>query len=425
MQSFRTKGKISHILLAINTIPLVILGLLTVFFSLHWFSDTMHREIEIEMKNVASCIRTSLDLLYPGDYEFQADTCELYKGGYNLSWNYALIDSIKTGTEFEITIFYGDTRALTTIRDMENQRITGTTAPENAVEKVLRGGESSLYNDTFINNSTYFSYYEPLYNPDKTIVGMLFVGKPNIDVNVSVRNAILPLLFINVLTTVMIVLFNYVHTRKIASALSKIHAFLSQISIGNLSTRLDASLLNRKDELGEMGLAAMRMQKSLSSMIELDALTGIYNRRFAESKLRQLISVSSSKKEPFCIAIGDIDFFKSVNDTYGHEGGDTVLKLLAACLKRHIDSQGFVARFGGEEFLLVYKNKSLREALSQLQKLSEEIRNMECIYEGHTIHITMTFGITEGVGHNMTHLLRIADNLLYRGKENGRNRIES
>ena len=128
-------------------------------------------------------------------------------------------------------------------------------------------------------------------------------------------------------------------------------------------------------------------------------------------------------ENPFCVCIGDIDFFKKVNDTYGHAGGDIVLKSISNILREHMNTLGFVARWGGEEFLLVFDRMELDEAASSLQSLLDKIRHMEIDYDNCLIHVTMTFGIVSGAEGDQDTLLRLADNKLYEGKAGGRNRI--
>ena len=123
------------------------------------------------------------------------------------------------------------------------------------------------------------------------------------------------------------------------------------------------------------------------------------------------------------MAIGDIDFFKRVNDTYGHECGDLVLKNIAACLKRHMAGKGFAARWGGEEFLLVYDHMDVREAYRYLQRLNFEIHDLDSCFDGRTVRITMTFGLVPGDTDDISQLLRNADQKLYDGKAAGRDCI--
>ena len=424
MQGFKGKGRISHALLAINTIPLLLMGLLIMFLSFHWFSKAMHGEIETELKNAVSSLNTLLELAYPGDYELRGDTVyDLYKGEYNISGDSSLVDRIKEETGFEVTIFYQNTRVLTTICTLDGQRILGTGAPEIIQEEVLSSGEAHFYDNAIINGSEYFSYYAPLRNSDNSVIGMLFVGKPRKSVDDAVEKAVYPILIAELLFAIIIAVINFIYNKKLVSTLLKIHRFLSDVSSGNLSARLDPSVLKRSDELREIGTSAINMQRSLTTMIDHDSLTELYNRRCADRRLRQVIENAIKHQTPFCIAIGDIDFFKRVNDSYGHECGDLVLKNIAACLKRHMTGKGFAARWGGEEFLLVYDHMNVREAYKYLQRLNFEIHDMECSFEGHSVSITMTFGLVAGDTDNVSLLLRNADDKLYKGKAAGRDCI--
>lgn len=424
MHAIKGKGKISQTLIAINTIPLLLLGFLIMLLSSHWFSKIMYAEIEVELKNAASGVITTLEFICPGDYKLAEDIgYELYKGEHNLTSDYTLIDHVKGDTGFEVTLFYQDTRVLTTIRNSSGQRIIGTGAPETVIQEVLLGGDACFYNNAVINGSGYFSYYLPLHNSDGTIVGMLFVGKPKKSVDASIQHAVYPLLIVDILAALAVAVINFIYNKGFVSALLKIHGFLSEVSSGNLSAKLDTTVLGRNDELSEIGYSALNMQRSLFTMIEQDSLTELFNRRSGDRKLRKVIAHSAAHKIPFCVAIGDIDFFKRVNDTYGHECGDLVLKNVASCLRQHMYSKGFAARWGGEEFLLVYEHMSIQDAHAQLESLLHEIQEMKCCFEGQTVSITMTFGLAEGNGDDITRLLRNADNRLYQGKALGRNRI--
>ena len=158
-------------------------------------------------------------------------------------------------------------------------------------------------------------------------------------------------------------------------------------------------------------------------MVEQDPLTKLYNRRSADRKLRQIIENSFQQDKPFCVAIGDIDFFKTINDTYGHDCGDKVLQNVAQILQTHMHHRGFAARWGGEEFLLVFDNTDSEEALHILEKLLDDIRNTENIYNEQVIKATMTFGIVAGTTQDAQQLLLAADEKLYAGKSAGRDRI--
>ncbi|MCF0130253.1 MAG: GGDEF domain-containing protein, partial [Pseudobutyrivibrio sp.] len=124
----------------------------------------------------------------------------------------------------------------------------------------------------------------------------------------------------------------------------------------------------------------------------------------------------------------DIDFFKKVNDTYGHEAGDDVLKAVTRIINDAVKTRGFVARWGGEEFLVVFENTDLETATKLLNKLLEKLRAEEIKSNTdkgiQTIKITMSFGVTPG-GYEESNdsMLKRADGLLYQAKETGRNQV--
>ncbi|MCH5271448.1 MAG: diguanylate cyclase [Lachnospiraceae bacterium] len=421
----KKNGQIYLSLQAMNLIPLLILGLIITFVCYHTTASAMHAQVEEDLKNMTDAVMLAYDLLYPGDYHLEGtEAFELFKGDRAITFDYSIIDQIKADSQMEITIFYEDTRILTTICDEDGNRIIGSGANTLVIRDVLTTGQPHFYTKTTIFDNEYFSYYAPLRNSDKTIVGMVYAGKPCADVNAAVKSAVLPAMFITLGSIVVVIITSSSYTRKLTTSLQKIRVFLSKVSTGNLGAELDPGVLKRGDELSDMGYAAIYMQSALRTLVEQDTLTELNNRRYADKHLRQVQAHANLYGTPFVIAIGDIDFFKSVNDTYGHECGDLVLKRVAYLLKKHMTGKGFVARWGGEEFLFVYDNDDLDSAREQTEALLEEIRKQEIIYEEQSIHITMTFGLAEGgVNSHMRALLQTADNKLYYGKENGRNQV--
>lgn len=421
----KKKGHIYKSLQAMNLIPLLVLGLIITFVCYHTAASAMHGQVREELKNMSDAVVLTYDLLYPGDYHLEgSDALELFKGDRAITFDYSVIDRFKADSQIELTIYYEDTRILTTICDKEGSRIIGTGANSLVIQDVLTAGQPHFYTNTTIFDHEYFSYYAPLYNSDGTIVGMIYAGRPCEDVNAAVRKAVLPAILITLGCIIVVILISSSYTRKLTSSLQSIRTFLSKVSTGNLGVELNPGVLKRSDELSDMGYAAIYMQSALRTLVEQDTLTELNNRRYADKHLRQIQSQADTSGTQFVIVIGDIDFFKSVNDTYGHECGDLVLKRVAYLLKRHMAGKGFVARWGGEEFLLVYDNANLDLARVQTEELLQEIRKQEIIYEERAIHITMTFGLAQGdTGTHMRALLQTADNKLYYGKENGRNQV--
>ena len=143
-----------------------------------------------------------------------------------------------------------------------------------------------------------------------------------------------------------------------------------------------------------------------------------YLRGWKARKIRKVQEISPQ------ITIGDIDFFKKVNDTYGHECGDEVLRTLAAVFKKEMEGHGVVARWGGEEFIFVFEGVNGDEAMVLLDHLQRAIRDTVINYEGLQLKVTMTFGLVEyNTKLRLDENINIADERLYIGKEKGRDRI--
>ncbi len=425
MKLNKRKGQLNRSLQIISVFPLLILGLIITAFSYTTVASAMHREVSTELKNIAQSVALTYNLLYPGDYHLEGTkSYVLFKGEQPISLDHSILDTMKTNTQAEITLFYNDTRILTTIRDINGERIIGTGVNKRIVNDVLETGIPHFYTNTTINNIQYFAYYTPLFNEDGSIVGMVYAGMPCSEVKATVRNAVFPAIVISLFSMFFVSLIASSFTHKLIMALQKIRTFLSKVSTGNLTVELDPSVLKRNDELSEIAYSALYMQRSIRNLVELDTLTKLNNRRSADNLLLQVQKQANLCGIPFSIAIGDIDFFKSVNDTFGHECGDLVLRQISGVLKNSMTGKGFVARWGGEEFLFVYDGMKLEDAKAELDKLLQQIRELVIHYENDMIQVTMTFGIAEGnKDSNITELIQLADKKLYEGKENGRNQI--
>lgn len=182
---------------------------------------------------------------------------------------------------------------------------------------------------------------------------------------------------------------------------------------------LNGMMLARDSQIIERKL--MKYNKELQRAANTDMLTKLWNRLF----LMQYMEKKVASPDIFMsIAIGDIDFFKKVNDTYGHECGDEVLRTLAAVFKKEMEGHGVVARWGGEEFIFVFEGVNGDEAMVLLDHLQRVVRDTVINYEGLQLKVTMTFGLVEyDTKLRLDENINIADERLYIGKEKGRDRI--
>lgn len=170
----------------------------------------------------------------------------------------------------------------------------------------------------------------------------------------------------------------------------------------------------------------LQYNKKLEQMVLTDPLTSLWNRRAMNEHLNHLVTQYNKYQRDFSIAIMDIDFFKHVNDEYGHGMGDSVLKNLSVILDNHMKDFGHVCRWGGEEFLLSYENMDYETACRHMEELRRKIEEQDYTYKKSTIHITITGGIAEFTSRTtLDALITRADELLYQGKTTGRNKIVS
>ena len=178
-------------------------------------------------------------------------------------------------------------------------------------------------------------------------------------------------------------------------------------------------------ESQEMEKRLFIYNKKIMKLASVDPLTGLWNRRSMVQYIEKLIKeYEEGNGNIFSISIGDIDFFKKVNDTYGHDCGDVILKQMTHIFEAYMEDKGSIARWGGEEFLFVFPRCNGDDAYMFLQEISKKIRGMRIEYEGKTVSITMTFGLTEfDITEGVDGTIREADKKLYQGKETGRNRI--
>jgi len=153
-----------------------------------------------------------------------------------------------------------------------------------------------------------------------------------------------------------------------------------------------------------------------------DPLTGLYNRRSIMEKLEhEMISYKRNKRK-FSLIVADIDFFKKINDSFGHDGGDHVLKVVSKSLKEAVREQDFVSRWGGEEFLILLPETEIAGAQILAERIRKIIEEQIIEYNGAQVSITMTFGLTVNEEFEMIEdTIKKADKALYEGKSRGRN----
>ncbi len=405
-------------------LPVFFIGIVMAGISYILIKKNVYYEIRSGMENEAYTLANTYDVMYPGYYELvkAENLMALKKGEHYLTNDF--IDNIKEDTGLEITIFYNDIRMITTLYS-DNKRITGSKMNSAIKKDVLDNGYSKFYDDVRIEEERFFAYYLPVHNGSENIIGAICILKPANQIHSKFAKQVIPLIAMIIAGVVIITYLNYLYFGKLNKNFKHIRNFLGEVTGGNLKAEMNREALAREDEIGDVAKASVNMQRSLRNLIVKDSLTDLYNRRYCNQNLKNISEQYIKTGEPYTLAIADIDFFKKVNDTYGHIAGDEVLVSVAQIMKKSMTGKGFAARWGGEEFLLVYTGCDMETTLTYLEMLVEAIREMRVEYDDKAIKITISIGVATGNCDSVDKVLCTADDRLYHAKKEGRDRVVS
>jgi len=198
-------------------------------------------------------------------------------------------------------------------------------------------------------------------------------------------------------------------------------------TIENQMKTIHKNLVVSKNEVVTLEKKVHQLEKELNSTKEestKDYLTQLLNRRSLESELEALDKLYKTSNKNYAIIFFDIDHFKNVNDTYGHDAGDIILKTFAAILKKLTKSTDVISRYGGEEFVAIINYTNVEGLYSYLKRIKLVVNQNKFIYKEHKIELTFSSGVELRSNYNNTvQTLVGADKLLYKAKNNGRNKI--
>lgn len=417
-------------MLLLAVLPVVFLAILLGFVSTRSFTNAMLGEVETGMRDQCHMIADLYDRMYPGSFNLKIlddSDYNLYKGQVDITDACQIIDSIHEAYGVEVSIFRSDLCVVTTMTDASGDRLTLTKASPVVVSGVLESGEEQFYSDVILNDETYFAYFMPIPGKDgEETFGMYAIYRLASDVHALVLRSALPVILVCLLATIVIGIISIHYSQKIVTYLQQIQRFMHALSGGRFDVELSPRVLALEDELGDLAKSGQNMQRALRLLVECDALTGLYNRRLGDRRLRRTAKHAADYGTDYCVGICDIDFFKKVNDTYGHDAGDAVLKAVARVLKQNMTGkQMTVARWGGEEFLLLFENCKLPAAYKVLQQIHAQIHQTTVEYNGQSIRVTMSMGLVQAdPGASEDAMLGAADGLLYYCKEHGRDQIQ-
>ena len=188
---------------------------------------------------------------------------------------------------------------------------------------------------------------------------------------------------------------------------------------------LEQTIITPLFGLGLLMLANEKSASELRQLAEIDSLTNLYNRRAFFKGLEQAHSFVRRTQSRLCIFVLDVDYFKNINDSHGHDVGDAVLKQVTTTILGCLRKEDVMGRLGGEEFAIYMLNTDLSDALLIAERIRAKVNDAPMAIRGHSIACSVSIGVSAFDGSEpIDRLLRRADQAMYSAKANGRNRVE-
>ncbi|MBI5097196.1 MAG: diguanylate cyclase, partial [Nitrospirae bacterium] len=271
---------------------------------------------------------------------------------------------------------------------------------------------------------TYKKIPEESDNLNKWSIGIM-TPEETIYAGISVRKY----LFFDLPASIVLLTIAGILGWRISRPIRQITSASMAMSHGDLASRVN---LRREDEIGqladtfnEMAASIQSSHEELTRLSSTDGLTGLYNHREFQKRLEGEISRASRYASPLSLLMMDIDYFKKVNDTYGHPSGDTILRSIGTVILQEIRGSDLAARYGGEEMTVILPETGSSNAFTFAERIRKKIHEIPMtVLAGETIHVTVSIGVASfpGDAHDREGLIDTADQALYFAKEKGRNR---
>lgn len=222
-------------------------------------------------------------------------------------------------------------------------------------------------------------------------------------------------------------LFNFSTSRPITSDATQMFQNITMFPLTSPNGNVERMCMLVYD-VTDQALGKLRVERlndDLKQLSRTDGLTGLFNRRYWQERFERLFKLGRRRETPSTALMLDIDHFKKINDTYGHQAGDEVIKTLAQVIRKSVRETDLPGRYGGEEFAIVLEDSSADNAKSVAERIRRLSEAMRVEFEGRQIQFTISIGLCEfnPVFSTAMAWLEQADQALYRAKTDGRNRV--
>ena len=254
-------------MLLLSLVPLVVLGVATIILSTAKISEVVSNEVSNGLHSTVISMRDTLDYADPGVYSVDANG-DLIKGTFNVTQNAQIADEVKEATDTEITIFFGDTRYMTSVINEKGERVLGTKAGEKVIQEVLVNGNEYFAQNVDVVGEDFYAYYVPLYDDSSSEpVGMVFAGRSQAHVEEEIFEIISALILIMVIIIMVCGVIIFFAVNSMVKGLHMGSDVLKEVAEGNLAVSIDENAENRKDEVGNINRAIAQLREQLQDII--------------------------------------------------------------------------------------------------------------------------------------------------------------
>ncbi|MBO6109002.1 MAG: methyl-accepting chemotaxis protein [Eubacterium sp.] len=250
-------------------VPIIVLAAVLAVYATSSMKTGLQEEATEGLKYSANAMAAAYDAISSKDYILQEKGGQytLYKGGFNVSTNQTFIDSFTGNTDLQVTIFYGDTRYATSLKDESGNRMVGTQASADVVDAVINKGEDYSTYNLDIGGINYYAYYIPIKDSNGNNVGMYFAGKPSQSVDDMINQKLIAMIVIAVAMLLIAAVVSFFGAHIIAKVISNVQGLISDVAHGDLDVHIPDKFTRRKDELGLMANALQRLVDALHHVI--------------------------------------------------------------------------------------------------------------------------------------------------------------
>lgn len=248
--------------------PVVLLGLLSIFFMLTTVRSSMMEEIEEGLKGTAAATLAAYDQ-NTGDY-MESSNGDIWKGSYNISRSESLVDRIRDNTGMDVTFFYGDRRIMTSAVDSNGDRILNSPAGDRIVEKVLQNGEEYFSSAVSLDGVMNYGYFMPVYQngSDDEIIGMVFVGTDKENKDAVVNGIIFGIGAAVCVAMILCIGVGLKLATSISHNIKKSISIMGKVAEGDLTVWVDDKMLKRKDEIGDLSRVTVKLKDTLKGILK-------------------------------------------------------------------------------------------------------------------------------------------------------------